>query len=227
VGGGTCSNISCHQIRGIGTTRIWGGVQPSATSMTCINTNAACGEELCQVVNPYGGTAPYTFLWQFANGATGTTQSLLHTFTPGEPLSVTVTIRDANLHAATIAASVQTPVFSSSLCPMGVSSPPILSDTITNSGSTFPSLVTITDNSVVCDNQWHTGSAVYQEYMMVLWGDGTSNSLSYTIGNGAPATQIFTHTYTAPRSNGTRYTPCVYVRDKYGSVAQRCYDAGI
>jgi predicted CxxxxCH...CXXCH cytochrome family protein len=227
VGGGTCSNISCHGITGQGTgPRIWGNVQPAASGVTCNNTNKASGQESCAVVNPYSGTAPYTFLWNFADSSTGTTNPILHTFKTGEALSVSVTIRDVNRHATTLQASVQTPVFSNGPCPIGQSSGPVLSDAITKSGSTFPVTVTVTDNSVVCDNQWHTGGSNYQEYMMVNWGDGLYD-IDYTIGNGTPIQQIFTHTYNGPKNGGGHYQIMVMVKDKYGLVTQQFYDAGI
>ncbi len=42
-----------------------------------------------------GGTAPYTFLWEFGDGATSTEENPSHTYTSTGPFTVTLTVMDA------------------------------------------------------------------------------------------------------------------------------------
>jgi predicted CxxxxCH...CXXCH cytochrome family protein len=213
VGGGTCSNISCHQLRSINPNQIWGGVRPQlGSSASCQNTGNHDGTEICSISGIIGN-GPFTYMWNFADGATATTQQTTHQFKSTEALNVRVTVRDVNKHALTTTANVAMPDYPAPVasCPQGIATLPVIADTLSLNGN----VVTLTDTSFVCNTASTT--------MWISWGDNAWPTYYYGITQ-TPTSHSFTHTYTT--HSGAHYSLCVSISNFYG-FNSKCYDAGI
>jgi hypothetical protein len=105
IGGGKCSNLSCHIARGLGNTATWGGswggiiayiaVTPYPLLTTCYQIGFSGSAA--------SGTPPYTYYWSFSDGTTSTEQKPFHTFpaVPNGTYSATLTVRDVDRHSGT------------------------------------------------------------------------------------------------------------------------------
>jgi predicted CxxxxCH...CXXCH cytochrome family protein len=116
IGGGKCSNISCHIARGIGSWNTWGGMSgvTARLAITPYPQLTTC-YQIDFFGSAVGGTPPYTYSWSFSDGTVSTDQNPVHTFpaVPYGSYSVTLTVRDANRHANTASYSN---VFPNSVC---------------------------------------------------------------------------------------------------------------
>lgn len=171
-----CESVSCHS----GTEIYWASLAPGA------NINYTFGS-WCYEVNftgkALGGTPPYTYEWDFGDGQTGTGSALTHRYPGAGPYTVTLTVRDANLVAATTQKSVT---------PQNANQPAVANYTVSVSGMT----VTLTDLSYDPDyNQCgHSGPGI----ISILWGDNTNTTTTNFMMTDTPSHHIFTHTYANP-----------------------------
>jgi PKD domain len=84
-----------------------GGLPGSmTTSFTASSTAPAVGAAVTFTGSASGGTAPYTYSWNFGDGTTGTGSNPTHSFTRAGSYSVTMTATDATGKTATTAKSV-------------------------------------------------------------------------------------------------------------------------
>lgn len=235
AGGGACTNNSCHQLNGWseGQGRIWGNIRPWATSgVACRNTGLEYGQEVCAASGVGGGSPPYTYRWEFSDGSVVTTPTATHIFGAGEQLAVRLTIRDANRHAYTTYATVETPSTPPPPplggCTPGVYSAPTVTGSAALSGGAFPATVTLTDASYICSDYYPGGvTDPFSTYLMVSWGDGSSSE-TYPI-YATPSLRYFSHTYTGHNwwDYGRHFSICVTAADAAGAMTTQCHDAGI
>lgn len=183
-GGGNCSDISCHVARGLGSgAYIWGGSSMSVSSAWRSTSN--CFEMQFYNVSVSGGTAPYTFFWDFGDSTTSAEQNPTHMFPSGSSYAVTLTARDAYNHTATRTSSVT---------PQSVNISPVVNAAVSVQGYT----VTLTDLSYDPDYNTcgHSGSG----QIKVQWNDAYNNSpITTEMVNltGSPSNRIFTYTYSS------------------------------
>jgi predicted CxxxxCH...CXXCH cytochrome family protein len=200
-GGGKCSNITCHGSAHPGFTNVWGGVvlQPSISQTlgpACFQVNFTAGP------GAYPATPPYTFSWDFGDGATADGTTVSHIYADGNTYFARVTMTDASFHSGSTIASV---------VPVPSNAPPVANKSISVSGLT----ATLTDLSSDTDfnSCGHTGAGRIQ----ITWGDGSaafSQSLSLT---ASPSNAVFSHTYSC--STTCTYTIQHSVVDNSGVAA--------
>ncbi len=154
-------------------------------------TSGTVGTAVTFTASPSGGTAPYTFSWNFGDGtgnvATGTTNTASHTYTVKGTYTVKVNATDANGKLASASASI-------TIAPLPLA--------VTVSGPTSGTVGT----AVTFTASPSGGTSPYT--FSWNFGDGTGN---FAIGT----TNTASHTYTSP---GT-FTVKVNATDANGKLA--------
>jgi len=196
-GGGKCTNITCHGSAHPGFTNVWGGIVLNPT--ISVSQGPAC-YQVTLIGNPNGGTAPYTYSWEFGDGATEeTTQNIVsHTYANGNAYYVRLTVTDAKFHEGSSITTVT---------PVPANTPPVAANSVTASVLT----VTLTDKSFDTDYNGcgHSGGA---GTITINWGDTQQLHQSLQL-NASPSNAVFTHTYA---SSGT-YTIRETITDNSGT----------
>jgi PKD repeat protein len=152
-------------------------------------------------VSASGGTAPYTYLWDFGDGTTSTEQNPAHVFPSGANYTVTVTARDANRHAGTK---------TNTITPLPVNTPAVADMTVSVYGWT----VTLTDLSYDTDYNTcgHSGPGTIE----IMWADYTRTKETIDLTD-IPTPRTYTHTYTTANSNASHFD---IIRDNVGVQSQ-------
>ena len=85
-GNNGCSSSNCNsQLIGLGQLRAFVGS----------STVSVVGDSVLYTANVSGGTAPYTYLWNFGDGAIGTGSTAIHTYNVPGAYGVTLRVKDA------------------------------------------------------------------------------------------------------------------------------------
>ncbi|MFE3846255.1 PKD domain-containing protein [Thermoplasmatota archaeon] len=157
------------------------------------------GEEIEFEGDVYGGTSPYSWLWEFGEGNTSDERNLVYVYEAVGEYMVNLTVTDDNGYSDT----------DEVLCTIVASNdPPLKPDT--PSGETegkFGNEYTYTTSTTDPD-----GDAVYYKWD---WGDGSMSDWLGPFGNGAEAST--SHTYERPEgSKSEAYEVKVKARDPSG-----------
>jgi predicted CxxxxCH...CXXCH cytochrome family protein len=183
-GGGTCSNITCHEGNyHNGDSRVWGNVVLDA------NISVSYGPGPYQVTlvgSVTGGTAPYMFHWEFDDGSTADGSVVTHTYASSGPYFPRLTVTDANFHTGNRTTQVN---------PFGGNILPVAAKSISVANRT----VTLTDLSYDTDYNLygHSGTGTIR----ISWGDGTPTLVQSIALTGSPSNIPFTHTYAGTGTN--------------------------
>ena len=199
AGGGTCSNISCHD-GVIVTTKRWGGASLTPSSFNFNYTDQGCyGVTITDYAPscypPSACIPPYTYNWVFNDGYTytssGTSSSVSREF--GAPGTYTATV---TVISAKGLSGVRTSMPFDLYPPANV--PPTLAITTAVNVRT----VTLTDLTVDPDYNYcgHSGNA----QVRIVWGDGQTTLTTIALTD-QPSNQTFTHTYSTSGTKTLQY----------------------
>jgi len=197
-GGGTCSNITCHQIAGFSETLPW-GFDATITAGYSATAGSACGEiSFAIIVTADNAVPPYTYyidwesdgVWDYE----GPDNNHTHAYADITPKVITYSVRDAKGHTLPGDGTKETsPVY-----PSSVNAPPVVSVTPSVNGYT----VTLTDQSTDPDYNacGHSGTG----RAMIDWGPG--GYVYYDLNlTDTPSGQQFSYTYSSPGNYTIRY----------------------
>ena len=183
-GGGTCSNITCHEGNyHNGGSRVWGNIVLEA------NISVSYGPSPLQVTlvgSVSGGTQPYTFHWELDDGSTADGNIVTHTYASTGPYYPRLTVTDAKFHTGSRTTQVN---------PAGGNILPVADKSISVTNRT----ATLTDLSYDPDfNLYgHSGNGTIR----ISWGDGSPTQVQSIALTDSPSNVQFTHTYAGTGTN--------------------------
>jgi predicted CxxxxCH...CXXCH cytochrome family protein len=188
AGGGRCDTVSCHPG---GSSMVWGRVSILATIYPTVGPS--CNDILFDTVvfaDPTG--APYTYYWNFGDGATGEGFPISHSYSSPGTYTVVLTGRDKAYHPYSSTTTVS---------PQASNILPVVSKTLSLKRYTL----TITDASYDpdCNTCGHAGNGRIE----VLWDGGTTATTDTAVNLCSPTNNIYSHVYPSATANYTlRYS---------------------
>jgi PKD repeat protein len=157
---------------------------------------AVVGEPVHLIGNVIGGTAPYSWKWDFGDGGTSTERTPVHTFTQVGVYQITLTVTDATStsdNATTTATIVIPPVAAFNWTPLNPTA---------YHRTTFNATTSYAPNGTIISYEWDwNNDGVYEEIQTTpltthVWAKAGSYPVTLRVTDNSGVTNTTTHTVT-------------------------------